>query len=322
MAECRFRVLQHNLGKGKVATAELRQQALHIGASVLLVQEPWTGRHFVCGMGTTSNLILVGTTEERPRACIVVLDNTLDVVSMYCPPSPPEDVLENHLHQIQLIHDTVRGVPTILGMDANALSPTWGASRRNNNGRLLEELVATLTWDIANIPGIPTFQNKYRSSYIDVTLISQNLSRYVSGWNVRQGWTQSDHNVIEIALQALQNLHPTKSDRFNVLRADWASFVRRTEEAIVDMPLDFAGREDVEALAERITVAIQDAAQTSIPRKRRRPRSVPWWTPELTRWKRICYASRRHFQREQDAGARDIKYAAYRRIRREYTRRI
>lgn len=48
-------VLQHNLGKGKVATAELRQEAQNRRASILLIQEPWTVRNVVCGIGTLSN---------------------------------------------------------------------------------------------------------------------------------------------------------------------------------------------------------------------------------------------------------------------------
>lgn len=77
-------LLQHNLGRGKVATAELRRWGLLHHASIFLVQEPWTrhleARHTVCGMGTTSNRILVGTTTEVPKACIVITDPLLDVL--------------------------------------------------------------------------------------------------------------------------------------------------------------------------------------------------------------------------------------------------
>lgn len=70
----KFVVLQHNLGKGKVATAEIREMARRTGASLLLLQEPWVRENTICGLGSLSNRILKGTADG----------------GLYCGPGPPD----------------------------------------------------------------------------------------------------------------------------------------------------------------------------------------------------------------------------------------
>ena len=133
-------------------------------------------------MCPTSNQIIVGTTEVRPRACIVVMERGLDVVvltylshqdcvcvrltseigdtclvSMYFPPALPQDEFLRRLQHLQATHDEIGDIPVIVGMDANAKSPAWGADRSDASGRLLEDFVSASSWSIANEVGLPTF---------------------------------------------------------------------------------------------------------------------------------------------------------------------
>ena len=305
-------ILQHNLGKGKAATSELRQYATSIGASALLIQEPWTRENTVCGLGPTSNKIIVGSTDVRPRACIVVLDvvvlshlNNQDCVcvrltsemgdtchvSMYFPPALPQDDFLRRLHHLEVIHDELGNTPVIVGMDANAKSPAWGADRSDASGRLLEDFVSASTWSIPNEAGLPTFSSSRGSSYIDVTLISRQLWPSLDAWRVRQDGTTSDHAVLEIILRGPTTRRLVRTTRHNLRRANWQSFIGSAEVALMDADLELRGPH-VNALATAVTTAIQQAAMASIPKKTLFPKSVPWWTPNLTDWKRRCGAMR------------------------------
>lgn len=78
-----LQIFQHNLGRGRAASGELLQQSLQQKARVLLLQEPSTIRQtVVCGLGTTSNRILTGSTTTTPLACIVITDPTMDVLHL------------------------------------------------------------------------------------------------------------------------------------------------------------------------------------------------------------------------------------------------
>lgn len=156
-------ILQHNLGKGKVATAELRVAARRANASILLLQEPWVVRtSVVSGLGSLSTRILTGTSDDAVWACIAILDSSIDVtvlrhlsnsfcvcahivsrhgscylVSLYCQPSVDIQIPLNHL---RLIHETLGPVPILVGADVNAKSPLWFSSTTDPRGRLLEDL--------------------------------------------------------------------------------------------------------------------------------------------------------------------------------------
>lgn len=74
-------VFQLNLGKGRIATAELRMEAQRRGVSVLILQELWTVRNSVSGMGTSTNRIFTGfPNTETQKACVVILDPSYDVI--------------------------------------------------------------------------------------------------------------------------------------------------------------------------------------------------------------------------------------------------
>ena len=68
----------------------------------------------------------------------------------------------------------------------------------------------------------------------------------------------------------------------------------------------------LEGLAQNITGAITAACEAVMPARRRLPRSIPWWTLELTRPRTDTRRKRKRFQRERGALPRQIKEAEYR----------
>lgn len=189
-------ILQHNLGKGKTASAELRNAARMAKASVLLIQEPWVSRQaLVCGLGSMSHRILTGTRDDTAWACIVILDAALDVtilrhlstqhcvcahivsaygsfylVSLYCPPA---DDIQLSLTLLRRIYRVLGPAPIIIGADVNAKSPLWFAHQPDQRGRLIEDFLVETGWLVRNEPGNPyTFSTVNGRSNIDITITS------------------------------------------------------------------------------------------------------------------------------------------------------
>ena len=207
-------------------------------------------------------------------------------------------------------------------MDANAKSPAWGAARSDASGRLLEDFVSASTWGIANEASLPTFSSSRGSSYIDVTLLSRRLWPSLDAWRVRQDGTTSDHAVLEIVIRGPTTRQLVRTTRHNLRRANWRTFIGSAEVALMDADLELRSPQDVHALATVVTTAIQQAAMASIPKKTLFPKSVPWWTPHLTTWKRRCGAMRRCAQRTRDPALKEARRREYRRLRREYVKLI
>lgn len=66
-----------------MASGELLHACYALKSAILLIQEPSTIRTTtVCGLGTTANRILVGTTTLPPQACIVITDPSIDVLHL------------------------------------------------------------------------------------------------------------------------------------------------------------------------------------------------------------------------------------------------
>jgi uncharacterized protein involved in tolerance to divalent cations len=70
--------------------------------------------------------------------------------------------------------------------------------------------------------------------------------------------------------------------------------------------------DDVERIAERLQESLIWACNAVIPKKKWHNRSVPWWTPELTREKRRTYRARRRYQGTKDATTREQEKLRYR----------
>jgi hypothetical protein len=80
--------------------------------------------------------------------------------------------------------------------------------------------------------------------------------------------------------------------------------------------------EDVERMAEQMQEVLTRACDAAIPRKKWHVKSVPRWTPELTRAKRNVYRARRKFQGARDPATREQEKLRYRSLGKEYTKKI
>ena len=238
------------------------------------------------------------------------------------------DAIEKHVRHLEKILHSLRGKRRLISIDANARSSLWGPQSSDERGVQVEELIRAFDLYVVNDAAKPpTYWTTRESSFIDVTLASTEMLRFIGGWRVRPDWTTSDHNAVDICSRPpkVSKAEGCVGDRrFDTRRADWDRFA----ESLADHSrsrqegLGLVSASDVEAMATELTGAIIDTCEASTPRKRRFRRSNPWWTKELTKRKKAVYRLRRGFQREREESARRQRKLKYRSSLRKYSRAV
>lgn len=346
------RILQLNMARSGVVSGEVSELVRSKKVDIMLLQEIHTieqksPRTFVFpGMGRHR---MVAERKERPWAAVAICNPNFealyisDISTTHCACvevlSPGfsffavscyfqcRDDIETHLRQLDVVLHKLSGKRILVAIDANARSSLWGSPVTDGKGIKLENLIRAHGMIVVNKAGQPpTFWATHGSSFIDVTLASSNMSQFLGDWNVREGWTTSDHNSIEIGLgiPAVCGDEQSSSGRFNTKKVDWEKFSK----ALVDLAATrLSGPcpdsvEEVESMAEALTGVIIDSCTASMPIKKRFRKSNPWWTKSLSTLKKGVYRKRKAFQNELNETLRLEKKLAYRSSLREYSKEV
>lgn len=323
-----FRVLQLNMRRSTVVTGEVRELVKEKKLDILLLQEPYVRKqdqsHTFYGLGTGMKVAAVRS--ARPWAAVALCNPNFQMIfisqlsTTHCVCAEVQapgcsiyvvsyyfqwsDDIEQHLRHLEMVLRSLMGKRILIALDANARSSLWGPQTTNSRGEKLEELIRAFGLHVANDASQPpTYWTTRGSSYIDVTLGSASMARFIREWRVQEDWTSSDHNALVITLRVPkatgndQSLGPT---RFNIKKANWERF----SEILTDQSrsrlevLELEAREDVDRMAESLTSVIIEACEGSMPRKKRFRKSNPWWTEQLTKLKKAAYRKRREYKNE------------------------
>ena len=174
----------------------------------------------------------------------------------------------------------------------------------------------------------PTFEGPRGSSHIDITAATPGILSRVEEWEVQREklTTTSDHNIITwVLVEVTGGSEGREATGWCAEKADWPKFARvlsEREGELVEELRRCESRQQLEGLAERLTGTITGACEAAISVRKSFPRSVPWWTPELTLLRTATRRRRRAFQREGDEIIRREKEAAYRRSKLTYAVRM
>jgi len=100
------------------------------------------------------------------------------------------DEMEEHLRHLEMVCHSLRGKRLLVALDANTRSSLWSPQRTDERGIKLVELIRAFGFQVLNdATQPPTFWTSTGSSYIDVTLASPTMSKFIGEWKVRQEWT-------------------------------------------------------------------------------------------------------------------------------------
>lgn len=310
-----FRIVQVNLGRGRTASDKVINLSARIKAPILFIQEPYSYRNKVSGLGKYTNQILSGNkSDKQPWACIVVIDKDYAatllghistshcecahiegpfggffVVSVYLQYSLGAEII------LQQLHNALRSIGNrrvIIGMDANGISPLWSFGKdieADERGEHVKDFLSQ--WDLVtlNKPGnLCTFRSGTRN--IDVTIADTPTALKLSDWRVLDELVSSDHRAIMITLEKLQ-----VGDRF----------IGEKSQMFLLKDYVVANAGNVKKFAVEVTTLLQEASKSSIRRKRVFQKSVPWWNSELTAKKRQVNSLRRDYQKEREYVVRE-----------------
>ncbi|CAG5039753.1 unnamed protein product [Parnassius apollo] len=138
--------------------------------------------------------------------CVVQLLNTkyqLFLVSVYVEPT---NDMNNTLNHLELFLKGHANKHIIIGGDFNGWHTAWGSNISNKRGRNVHDIIMSNDLVVFNDGKLPTFETvthgTSRSSFIDLTMASANISNKIDGWQVNMNaCPSSEHNAIDFRLK-------------------------------------------------------------------------------------------------------------------------
>ncbi|KAL3243055.1 hypothetical protein MRX96_020730 [Rhipicephalus microplus] len=156
---------------------------------------------------------------------------------------------------------------------------------------------------------IPTYENKYNMSWIDVTFATRPTIAAGYSWRVREDVTHSEHRYLEIAIgrdTATRNKRLTRFAGEQLLEAlNWEPWFDRLTGAQLQWAdaLELGVSQFYHIFEKYRRKHLRPAHQTK--------RGNSWWTPELAQERKHINAMRCHIQRCKDDALRSVFRAEY-----------
>jgi ribonuclease HI len=315
---------QINLHHCKEATSILRCSLDSGQTGVSLIQEPYFFKGGVRGLGNSGSIHCVVSQGEIVRACVYThkslnamllrqfsssdfvavqirysrkgVDHKLVVCSAYLAYDKlvPSKELTNLVEYCDQ-----NNIQVIIGCDANSHHVVWGSSDTNKRGEKLLEFILAADLSVLNRGNRPTFVTRNREEVIDITICSAAVELDVSGWNVSQEYSMSDHQTIQFSLTA--DDFSTKPFR-NPKKTNWSVF-KETLVCLMDgwkAPVEstFKIEEAVRFLTSRIILSYEESCPLIKPRDMR---ESFWKNADLRKLQRTYRKAWNHRHRDFDA---------------------
>lgn len=175
----------------------------------------------------------------------------------------------------------------ILG-DMNAKSGYWGSPVTDARGRVLEEWTAELDLVVINTGLAPTFVRNASESFIDVTMATPSVAKYIKGWRVLEGEFFTCHNHIYFEI-VMNNGRRVKTKKHNKPIFDPKKFEVLLKEKVESRVVNTI--HTISHDLEMITKACQVNPGINEHEK------PYWWTAEIENKRRDCSVLRRRSTR-------------------------
>jgi hypothetical protein len=215
---------------------------------VALIQEQWTYKGEIKGLGEVGGELIYSRYSQHPRTCILVKKGfqilpllhhcTRDLMAVKIKTSVDGGPKEIILGSAYLPYDDVElpppgelenlvmecrtgGTHLITGCDTNAHHTSWGSSGNNNRGESLFNYIMANGLDIMNRGNRHTFVTTNRQVVIDITIATLCAGNFVKYWHVTDEVSCSDHRYIQFNIMGVDCI---VEFYHNPHRTDWGSF--------------------------------------------------------------------------------------------------
>ena len=167
-----------------------------------------------------------------------------------------------------------------MGCDSNSHHTVWGSTGINKRGESLLEYIVSNNLDVLNVGSVPTFVTSNREEVIDITLASSDVRDQVTGWQVLDEVSFSDHRYIVFQFSDVEQ--PIEFYR-NPKKTNWEIF----EQGVKDSYSSVESLDTIESL-EKAVYSVTDSLvsnfQKSCPERRKFDNiRTPWWNKTLTK---------------------------------------
>lgn len=291
-----MRVLQTNLGRGRVAHDIAHAVIKDMDIDLLVVSEP--NKTIMKGPGWVA--------DERSDVAVYIRNRNIGIhtvrkyhgflamnfreFTMYCCYISPNIPLDAYKEQVDCIMNDIKENPreaVVMG-DINSKSPEWGSPVWDTRGEYWSEWLAELNLIVNNTGNAPSFVRGDSTSYIDVTCSSQKLARRITEWKImeKEAMTYHQHIYFEIGpkhkkTQLTENIKPVfYKEKF------------KTEIRTRMQGLEGATVRSITLLLAEATKASSSNTQTGNNRK-----APYWWNQEIDEKRRECTKIKRKLTR-------------------------
>ena len=308
---------QLNLQGSATATQELPIICRTLELDLVLVQEQYCQTRTLQHGPTSKAGIMV----NNQRLAVTFLDHlsndhcavahvchqglSIYFISMYCQYSHDIAV---HLQHLTYVLDKLTGQKVLVGMDSNAHSPLWHCETRQYVGRgpdteyrktQMESFILGRGLMIQNVEGQPpTFSGANGYSNVDLTLTNRGVK--VSQWQVHEGASVSDHQLITFVVNvsgAPDSVHYGEQHmRFRDHGVNWERFRGVLHHRMGQLSTRGPAASICEDYSRILTRTAQDCLGT---RQESGNRGYEWWTPELDKMRRSVGKARRDWQQSR-----------------------
>lgn len=343
------KIAQINAQRSRVVAAELAKIIKDLKIDILCIQELYLYKNDVRGY-PSSEMTSFKTTVDNAWVAVVIKNENIEIfhiahvdtahiicfqvisdteefyiINVYCQFSLPLDPI---LKTIEEIISKLSINKVIIAMDANAKSEMWFSGETDDKGKDLEDFIMTNNLYTLNKPkNPPTFSTGYGELNIDVTLVSENMLRYIKDWRVIEHSTSSDHNLIVYDVCILNNERRKilKDVKYNIGKANWDCFQRELDFRFTD---DFRGvikQTKPNNSVKILNTNLKEICDKSIPKKRKSNRLTPWWNEEIATLRRKLTKAKRNLakvRRLQISEQYENAKRSYAQIRNSYVNKI
>jgi hypothetical protein len=202
------------------------------------VQEPYIIRNHLAGIPKSLRTYVSGN--GRKRSALLVKNKEIDVVlitqlseedcivaeiscrnktfyGISCYFDITEDI-EINISKTEQILNYSKGQGLLIAVDSNARSRTWYYTITNQRGKVLEEFLTIHNLYIVNDRSEPTFETTRGSSYVDLTIVNNQLLRRVTDWTCGIQESCSDHKILTFNLGMARQDNPINNTGYVGIR--------------------------------------------------------------------------------------------------------
>lgn len=215
------------------------------------------------------------------------------VYSCYVSPNKGIEDLETVLLEIEGLL-RLHGEPAIIVGDFNAKSPQWGMNHTDKRGEAVADWIAENDLVIVNTGVKPTFHRREYSSILDLTLCTADIRNYISGWEVSDRESLSDHSYI------MFDILPRKQGPKQAKCRDKGWQIRKLDRQALQREVTDISDTASEVSAKAFSQKLTQICNKTMPRRGRQSggrQPVYWWSDEIAELRRKCIEKRRQLTR-------------------------